>query len=283
MLYCPASNPKLYTQAPVYRPDCIIFDLEDSVEIGEKDAARDLLVEAMASLDFGTIEIIVRINGSRTRFFEEDVKAVMKAGIERIRLPMCESSRDIHLLDQLLTQLEIDQGIEVGRTKIHIGIETPRGIIHGAEIAGASVRNEVISFGAEDYTAALGVERTKTGDELLFARSTIVNVACAYGLEATDTVWSDFKDIEGFKREVLKIKAMGFQSKSCIHPSQIEIVHKLLQPSQKEVEKAKKILDIASTFDIEGGGVIALDGSMIDKPIIKRAKRIVALNEGSRP
>lgn len=282
MLYCPASNPKLYNQAPIYGPDCIIFDLEDSVAVHEKDAARDLLVEAMKALDYGSIEKIVRVNVAHTPFFKKDVEAAIEAGITSIRLPMCETKEDIEALDGLLTRLEKKYGLEPGIVEIHIGIETPKGVINAVELATASDRNAVISFGAEDYTASLGIERTKEGNELLFARSTIVNVASAFGLEATDTVWSDFRDLEGFRKEVESIKALGFKSKSCIHPSQVEIVHDILKPCVEAVDKAREILDAVSLADIEKGGVISLNGKMIDVPVIKRAKTIMELHEGSQ-
>ena len=280
MLYCPASNPKLYNQAPVYEPDCIIFDLEDSVKLQEKDAARDLLIEAMKALEFGNIEIIVRVNGVKTPYFRDDVRAVIEAGIEHIRLPMCETAADVQVLDKYLTELECAHNFEIGQTKIHIGIETPKGVINAIEIAAASSRNVVMSFGAEDYTASLGINRTKKGDELLYARSTIINVASAFGLDAVDTVWADFKDVEGFKKEVDSVKSLGYRAKSCIHPSQIEIIHDIFKPSVEEVKKSKKILDAVSSADIEAGGVISLDGKMIDVPVITKARKIMEMYEG---
>lgn len=281
MLYCPASHPKLYNQAPIYEPDCIIFDLEDSVKLQEKDAARDLLIEAMKALAFDSIEIIVRVNGVKTPYFEEDVKAVIEAGIEHIRLPMCETASDVQRLDQLLTELEKNHGLELGQTKIHVGIETPRGVINAVEIAAASSRNVVMSFGAEDYTASLGINRTKEGEELLYARNTILNVASAFGLDAVDTVWSDFKDLEGFKKEVEHIKALGYRSKSCIHPSQIEIVHDAFRPSEEAIDQSRKILDAVNAADIEAGGVISMDGKMIDVPVITKARKIMEMYKGS--
>jgi len=279
ILFCPGNNPKLYYTAPCYEPDCIIFDLEDSIELAEKDAARDLLVEGITSLDFGKVEIFVRVNGVTTPFFEKDVKAIVPAGVQNIRLPMSQSIEDVKKLDDLLNTIENEHNIEKGRTKIQVGIETPKGILNAADMAGASDRVIGISFGAEDYTASLGIDRTKEGSELLFARNMIVNVASMYGITATDTVWSDIHDSEGFIDEVKRIKAMGFNSKSCIHPSQIKPLHDALRPTKEQVEKAQIIVDAVEKANVEKGGVIVVNGKMVDIPVITKAKKIINLYE----
>ena len=279
MLFCPGNNPKLYYTAPVYNPDCIIFDLEDSVELSEKDAARDLLVEAIKSLDFGSVEIFVRVNSVTTPFFEDDIKAIIPAGIRNIRLPMCQTKADVIKLDKLIHSIEVEHNIEIGSTKIQVGIETPKGVLNSSELAGASKRVMGLSFGAEDYTASLGIDRTKKGKELFFARSMIVNVAGMYGITATDTVWADINDSVGFIEEIKEIKALGFNSKSCIHPSQIDILHDVLKPTEEQIKKAKVILAAVEKANVETGGVIAVDGKMIDIPVITKAKKIMSLCE----
>ena len=279
MLFCPANNPKLYYTAPIYNPDCIIFDLEDSIEVSEKDAARDLLVEAMKSLDFGNVEIFVRVNSVTTPFFEDDIKAIVPAGVRNIRLPMCQTKEDVMKLDKLISSIEAEYDIEIGSTKIQVGIETPKGVLNSSEIAGASNRVIGISFGAEDYTASLGIDRTKEGKELLFARNMIVNVAGMYNIAATDTVWADINDSDGFVKEIKAIKALGFNSKSCIHPSQIDILHDTLKPTEEQIKKAKIILDAVKNADVENGGVIQVDGKMVDVPVITKAKKIMSLYE----
>ncbi len=276
MLYCPASQPKLYYFAPSYGPDCIIFDLEDSVPLSEKDSGRDLLVEAARSLTFDGVELFVRVNGLKTPFIEEDLDAVVRSGIDHIRLPMCETPEEILVVEGMLEDLERIHRQPIGKTKIQIGIETPMGVIHAHEMATASERIMGLSFGAEDYTASLGVSRTKAGDELQYARSTILNVARAYGLEATDSVWADFQDTEGFEAELKRIYAMGFQSKACIHPSQIERVHEVFRPSIEEIQWADRVMVAVEKADIERGGAIAVDGKMIDVPLIKKARKFLA-------
>ena len=161
--------------------------------------------------------------------------------------------------------------------KFQLGIETPKGLMCLREMIESTQRVMGISFGAEDYTASLGIRRSKTGEELQFARSLILNMASAYGLEATNAVWSNYKDTEGFEKELQMIYAIGFKSKACIHPSQVDIVHRVFRPSSNEVESAKQIMAAVKAASIEAGGVIALNGKMVDLPVIKRAEKVLAL------
>lgn len=281
MLFCPANNPKHLFTAMIYKPDCILFDLEDAVPFNEKEAARDLMVEALRSIDYGKCEVFVRINPLYTEFGEADVKELIPAGLRRLRLPMCESADDVKQLDALLEEIEKLHGIEVGSVKIQCAIETPMGVHNSLEIARASKRVVSISFGAEDYTRTLGIDRTTSGQELFLARSTIVLNAKLAGVDAVDTVFSNVKDMDGFTREVYGAKNLGFAGKSCIHPSQIEVVHNTFTPTQEEVESSLRIIQASKDADIEKGGVILVDGKMIDVPVIAKAERILHLAEGA--
>lgn len=277
MLFCPASEPKMYLNSTIYNPDCIIFDLEDAVLYSEKDSARDLLCEAIKTLDFGEIEVYVRVNRLSTNFGEKDVRETVKAGIRNIRLPMCETKDDVERLDGLLAEIEKETAIEKGAVKIQCALETPKGVLNAYEIAAASNRVTSISFGAEDYTNSLGIERTKDGRELTYARSFIPLVASTLGIDSIDTVWTDVSDIEGFIREAKDAKALGFSGKSCIHPNQIKEVKKIYTPTIEEVEKARKIIEAAEEAGKSLKGVIVVDGKMVDAPVIYKARRILDL------
>ena len=279
MLFCPANEPKMYIDAPIYKPDCIIFDLEDSILYSEKDSARDLLCEAIKTLDFDDIEIYARINQLTTEFGECDVRETVKAGIRNIRLPMCEDKQDVERLDALLSSIEKDMGIENGTIKIQCAIETPKGVLNAFEIAKSSKRVTSISFGAEDYTNSLGTDRTKNSIQFVYARSYIPLVASTVGIDSIDTVWSDVKDTEGFIKETQEAKFLGFSGKSCIHPTQVMEVRKIYSPSPLEIEKAEKIVKAAVDAEKEQRGVVLVDGKMIDAPIIKKAERILELAE----
>ena len=287
MLFAPASNPKLLFNTAIYKPDCILFDLEDAVRYDEKDAARDLLVEALKVVNFEKCEVFVRINplrtplGEKAPFGELDVRALVPAGLRKMRLPMCEKPEHIEELSKLLDELEKEHNIEAGSVQIQASLETPLGVMNALVIAQSSDRVVSISFGAEDFTRTLGTDRTKAATELFFARSQVAMAASIAKVDAIDTVWSDVADIEGFKKEAESAKNLGFSGKSCIHPSQIKIVHSVFTPSIEEVTKSLKIVEAARSANIESGGVITVDGKMVDIPVIAKAERVVALAKGA--
>ncbi len=281
MLFCPASNGKMLFNAPIYKPDCIIFDLEDAVKYDDKEAARDLLVEALKVVDYGDVEVFARVNPLYTEFGETDVRELVKAGLTRLRLPMCETAENIVELDRLLEEVEKENNIELGTVKVQCAIETPLGVHNALSIAQASDRVVSISFGAEDFTRSLGVDRTKEATELFYARSQVAMAASIAGVDAIDTVWADVEDTDGFKNEVNSARNLGFAGKSCIHPGQIEIVHGIYTPSTSEIEKSVRIVEAAKEANIDKGGVITLDGKMIDIPVIAKAQRIVDLAKGA--
>ncbi len=282
MLFVPANNPNMMVNAVVFRPDAIIFDLEDAIALREKDSARDLLVEALKTVDYEGIEILVRVNPLYTPFGETDVRELVKAGLRNIRLPMTETKEDIEKLDALLWELEKENDIEPGSVKILGAIETAKGVINAPGIATASTRMVGISFGAEDFTRTIGAERSKGGQELFVARSQIVLAAAAAGIDAIDTVFADVEDIEGFRREVESAKALGFAGKSVIHPSQIPVVHDVFTPTMEEVEKALRVMQAIEDAEKRGLGVISLDGKMVDAPVVARAAKVVRLAKGAK-
>lgn len=275
MLFCPANQPKHYINAPVFQPDCIIFDLEDATAFSEKDAARDLLCEALRSLQFGSCNVYARVNSLRTPFGEADVRAIVPAGVRYLRLAMCESPDDVIALDQLLTELEHEAEIPTGSVKIQCSIETAKGVLNARETVKASARVVSLSFGAEDYTRSMGTSRTPEGTELLYARTYLPVVAAEAGITAIDTVWSHLADEEGFAAEVRQAKAFGFSGKSCIHPSQIKIVHNIFRPSPEEVEQARKVIAAMELAEQAGQGVFTVDGKMVDEPVIAKARRVL--------
>lgn len=281
MMFCPANNNKMLTTAHMKHPDCIIFDLEDSIFYSEKENARRMLCEALEKTNYGDCEIFARINALNTPFGEKDVQELVKSGIKNIRLPMCESKKNIKELEDMLVYYEKEYGRVAGEVKIQGAIETPRGVLNALEIAEASIRMVSISFGAEDYTNCLGINRLKTAMEFLYARSHIVLCANVAGIDSIDTVYSDIEDMDGFAREATEAKDLGFSGKSCIHPLQVIKVHEIYAPTSKEIENSLKIIDAAYEAEKKGIGVITVDGKMIDKPVIEKAEKIVRLSKGS--
>lgn len=277
MMFAPANNPKMLVTAHLYGPDCVLFDLEDAVKYEDKDAARDLLAEALKTVDYGETEIFARINPLSTEFGKDDVKILVPAGLRKMRLAMCESPEQVKELDRLLTEVEKEHGIENGAYKIQCSLETPLAVMNAVSIATASPRVISISFGAEDFTRTMGAERTKEGKELFVARTMVVMAAAVAGVDAIDTVWSDLDDEAGFKEEVKSSMNLGFAGKSCIHPSQVKIVHKIFTPDEKELEKSLEIVRAAEAANINKGGVITVNGKMVDIPVIAKAEKVVRL------
>lgn len=281
MLFLPGNNPAMVKDAHVYGSDSIIFDLEDAVSPAEKDAARLLVYSALRTIDYGNTELVVRVNGLDTPWFEADVEAMVRGGIEVIRLPKTETAEDIRRLEALVAATERAAGIPEGRVRLMAALESPLAIINAYEIACSSPRLIGIALSAEDFVTSMKTNRSAEGVELFEARGRIAIAARAAGVMALDTVFTDINDQEGFLREVRLIKQMGFDGKSVINPNQIPLVHAAFAPGADEVRKARRVIEAAREAEARGLGVVSLDGKMIDKPIVVRAERVLALAEAS--
>ena len=276
MMFVPGNNPGMMQDAFIYGPDSIMLDLEDSVTLAEKDTARLLVYNALRTVDYGNIEIVVRINPLSTPYGRKDVEAVVKAGVDVVRMPKTETADEVREVEAAIEKVETELGC-VGRTKIMAAIESALGVVNAYAIATASKRMMGIALGAEDYCANLKTQRTPEGTELLLARQTIVVAARAAGIDCIDTVFSNLNDMDAFRREVETIKKLGFDGKSIINPRQIEIVNEVFTPSQKDIDKAVAIVGALHEAARRGSGVIALNGKMIDKPVVIRAQHTIDL------
>ena len=275
-MFVPGNNPGMMQDAYIYGADSIMLDLEDSVTMTEKDAARLLVYNALRSIDYGQTEMVVRINPLSTPYGRKDVEAVVKAGVHVVRMPKTETADEVRELEAEILRVEEEIGA-VGRTKIMAAIESALGIVNAYAIATASPRMMGIALGAEDYCANLKTQRTPDGDELRLARETIVVAARAAGIDALDTVYSNLNDMETFRREVEHIKTLGFDGKSIINPRQIEIVNDVFRPKEKDITKARAILAAIREAEERGSGVVSLNGKMVDRPVVLRAQRTMEL------
>jgi len=281
MMYVPGNNPANIMGAHLYGADSIMFDLEDSVSIREKDSARFLVYYALKKLDFGNTETVVRINGIDTPFGRKDLEAIVRAKPDVIRIPKTERAEDVLKVESIIAEIEEKAGMEVGTVKLMAAIESPLGVINAFEIAKSSKRLIGIALGAEDFVTSMKTERSKDGLELLMARSHVLMAARAANIYALDTVFSDINDDEGFIKEVKLIKQLGFDGKSVIHPRQIGLVHMVYTPTEKEINYSLRVVDAIKEADRKSSGVIALDGKMIDAPIVERAYRVLELAKAS--
>ena len=275
MLFVPGSNAAMISNTFIYKPDAIMFDLEDAVALKEKDSARILVAHALQHPLYQEIETVVRVNPLDSEFGLADLNAVVRAGVDVVRMPKTETAQDVIDMDHEITEIEKACGREVGSTKMLAAIESPLGITQANQIATASNRLIGIALGAEDYVRNLKTERSPEGIELLFARCSILQAARAAGIQAFDTVYSNANNEEGFLAEAALIKQLGFDGKSLINPRQIELLHNLFAPTQKDVDQAEKIIAAAEEAERNGLGVVSLNGKMIDAPIIDRARLVL--------
>ena len=277
MLFVPGNNPAMIQDAGIYKADCIMFDLEDSVSVNEKDSARFLVYRALTALKYPGKELVVRINDPCTETGREDLEAVVSTGKALIRLPKTETAQDIIDCEAIIETVEKKAGLEPGSTKIIAAIESAMGVLNAKEIAFVSKRLVGIAIGAEDYVTDLRTSRSADGVELYFGRSMVLLAARAAGIDALDTVFADVNDEEGLRRETMLIKQMGFDGKSIINPRQIKIIHDVFTPSEKEIQNALAVIEAIKEAERLGSGVISLNGRMVDRPIVIRAQRVLDL------
>ncbi|OTN87574.1 citrate (Pro-3S)-lyase, beta subunit [Enterococcus sp. 7E2_DIV0204] len=276
MMFVPGANASMLRDATLYGADSLMFDLEDAVSLKEKDSARLLVYNALRTFDYSTVETVVRINGLDT-VGRQDVEAMVLAGVDVIRLPKTETAQDIVDVAAVITEMETKYGVSIGTTKMMAAIESAEGVLNAREIAQASERLIGIALGAEDYVTNMKTHRYPNGQELFFARSFILHSARAAGIAAIDTVYSDVDNTEGFLAEVELIKQLGFDGKSVINPRQIPLVNSVYEPTEKEIQNAKEVIWGIREAEAKGSGVISVNGKMVDKPIVERAERVIAL------
>ncbi|WP_182186743.1 aldolase/citrate lyase family protein [Pectinatus frisingensis] len=274
MMFVPGNNPKMINSADIYGADSLMFDVEDAITITEKDTARYLVANALKALQFHS-ETVVRINHpTQTPFGMDDLKIILPAKPNMIRLPKVEDISEVELVSNEIERVEKENNWPKGTINIIGAIESVKGLYNVQEIC-KHPRMMAIALGAEDFIANLKTQRTKTGIELYYARSEILMAARDAGIQCMDTVFSDINDMEGFDREVTNSRDMGFDGKSVIHPKQINEVHRIYTPNDNQLHHALKVLAAFEDSTKNHKGVLAVDGKMIDGPIVVRAKRVV--------
>lgn len=270
MLFIPGNDPGMLRDCGIYGADSIMLDLEDSVSLTEKDAARFLVRSALQTMDYGETEVLVRINALEDGGLE-DLRAIVPLGKALIRLPKTETAEDVLRCEQEIARLETQHGLEPGSTGMMAAIESAKGILNAYEIAVSSPRLVGIALGAEDYVTDLKTTRSLEGTELFFGRSVVLHAARAAGIAAIDCVYSNVDDEDGLVRQAKLIHTLGFDGKSVIHPRQIEPIHRVFTPTQKDIDKAVAVIRALQEARQKGSGVISLNGKMVDRPIVLRA------------
>ncbi len=281
MMFLNAQKPSLLKDPYVYKADSLMFDLEDAVAASAKDTARFSLYHALTTLDYRGAEKVVRINGLDTDLWEEDIRCVVACGADTIRIPKTESADMVKAVEEKVEAAEKEFGRPVGSTLLMAALESARGVMNCYEICKSSDRMIGVALSGGDYTKDLHTTITGTGVELMGARQHMVIAARAAGVQCFDTVWTNLDDMEGFKKDVRTIKMMGFDGKSIINPRQIDIVHEIFTPTQKEIIFAEKVIREIDDKKAKGIGVFTVDGKMIDIAFYDGAKRTIALAKAS--
>lgn len=279
MLYIPGNNPAMLQQGGVYGADAILLDLEDAVALNQKDAARILVRNMLKYVNFYEAEVSVRVNSLSTPFGMADLETIVPIQPDSIRYPKTESAEELAELIRVIEAIEDKHGLPHDKMGIHVMIETALGVQNAFEIAKFSKRVDAITIGGQDLTADMNIESTKDAAGIDFARKRIVMAAKANGIDAIDTVFIDVDDAEGLREDTIYAKKIGFTGKAVINPRQIEIIHDVYQPTDEEIRKSLKIYKAFLKNKKEGIGVFAVDGKMVDKPVMKRAEHILMLAE----
>jgi len=273
-LYLPGNNPGMFLNAGLHSPDGVILDLEDSVAPDKKDEAKILVRNALRSVNFYGAERMVRINQGERGL--ADLECVIPHNVHLVLIPKCENAQTLHKVDEKIKEIKKREGQPETVFLMPI-IESAGGVERAYEIATATPNVVALAIGLEDYTADLGVQRTREGNESLYARNRIVVAAKAAGIQPIDSVFSDVGDMEGLLNNVQSSKAMGFEGMGCIHPRQIAVIREGFSPSSDEIEKAKKIVLAYRDAIDRGLGVVAMGSKMIDPPVVARAEKTINL------
>jgi citrate lyase subunit beta / citryl-CoA lyase len=276
-LFVPGNRPERIDKALATKADVVIIDLEDAVPAAEKARAREVAVDKLKS---GAARILIRINGMQTPYFQDDLDAVLVAGLNGMMIPKVEEGRAILDLHERMRVKEEERGLKT--TPVLALIETAKAIANVRVIAQAateSARPHILVFGAADYTADLGIAICPDGLELAYPRARLaVASRAADMLPPIDTPFMlDLKDMQGLEADARRAKQLGFAGKLCIHPNQIEIVNRIFSPMPEEVHQAKAVVDAFEKAQANGLGAIQVDGKFIDKPVVERAQQILRL------
>lgn len=276
LLYVPGSDWRKMEKAAGLGVDCVCLDLEDGVAPGSKAEARELIAKALSELDFGNSERLVRVNAADSSYQTEDLQLASHPKIQGLVLPKTASATDVQAVGMRLQQAEQARSLAPNSLSLLAQIESAMGVVNLKEIASADTHLAGLVFGSEDFASDVGAIRTQEAEEVFYARSAVVTYAAAFGLQAIDMLHVNFKDRQGLARLAIQGARLGYSGMQIVHPDQIEPVLAAFTPSAEEAAWAQRVVDAYEQHDAEGRGAFALDGKMIDMPLVKAARRVLA-------
>ena len=256
-------------------PDVALLDLEDGVPAAEKDNARRVVAAALAR-DGARCLRFVRIGRSSSDQAEADLAAVVRKGLDGLVVPKVARAEELEIADEMIAERERAAGLRERSVAVIASVESAAGLLDAPRIA-RGPRVIALMFGSEDFANDLGLPARREGEaaEMLFARSAIVVAAAAARVPAIDGIWADFRDSAGLRADALRGRRLGFSGRQCIHPDQVAVVNEVFSPSSAEVEHARRVVAAFEDGVAKGLGAVALDGEMLDAPIVERARRIL--------
>jgi citrate lyase subunit beta/citryl-CoA lyase len=268
----------MLAKAPTVGAEALILDLEDSVPPGEKPLARALVVQALAGpAGQAAAPAYVRVNALQTGLCADDIRAVARPRLVGILLPKVESPEEVAEVESLLAQAERAAALSEGSFGLVPIVETARGLVRAFELASASRRIAAVAFGAEDFALDLDLTRTREATELALARQTVAIVARAVEVPALDMVYPWVDDEAGLVANTKAGRQMGYRSKQVVHPRQVSVVNQLLGPTDEELAWAERVVAAYAAAEAGGRGAVTLEGIMVDRPVVERARLILEL------
>ncbi|MDP6821684.1 MAG: CoA ester lyase [Dehalococcoidia bacterium] len=288
VLFVPGNRPDMFEKAANAPAGAIVPDMEDAVPWGQKQDARREIAANLDVLGTAGLPVIPRLNSLDTGLFDEDLEAVIGPRIIGVSVGKVRSAGDVRRIDSAITASERRNGLRPGSISIYPWIETARAIASAYEVCSASPRIAAVCFGAEDFSADVGIAKDlggwqssassddPNGPSVAHARGEIIAAAVSSGVGALDTPYVAFRDPEGLARETAVARSMGFNGKCAIHPAQLEIINDGFSPTEDEITNASRIIAAADEAEESGSGATSLDGKMIDRPTIVRAQNLLA-------
>ncbi len=276
LLFMPGDSLRKMQKAAIWEVDTVILDLEDAVAQSQKEAARAITAEALATVDFGGRERLVRVNAVSSGLPAAEVAATGGGRPDGYIVPKVEDPADLHAVAHFVSQAERDHHLPEGSIRLFAMIETALGVMNLREIAAATPRLAGLIFGAEDLAGDIGSIRTLAAWEVFYARSAVVTAAAAYRLQAFDMIFADFNDDAGLEAESRFARQLGYTGKTCIHPNQTPIINRAFSPDAAEVERAQRLVVAFAAQQAAGAGAFTFEGKMVDMPMLRAAQRILA-------
>jgi citrate lyase beta subunit len=275
LLYMPGDDRHKIEKALTLGVDCICMDMEDGVAVSRKPEARQVIGRALGELEFGRSEKLARINPVGSGLEEEDLAALLPCRPDGVVVPKIESAEQVQWVSGRVESAELAHGWPVNSIRLIVDVETAKGVLALKEIA-SHPRLEALIFGAEDYAASIGGTRTPEAWEVFTARSMVVLHAKACGLQAIDMATLDFHNMERLRQEAAFGSSLGYTGKQVIHPAQVALVQEAFTPDEASIASAQRLVKAFESHQQDGRGAFALDGKMVDLPLVKAAQNVLA-------